>query len=175
MQERANPAARPKTMPLLSYRVVSLFLWNIWEWILVTGLCFRERGCATSLESLRCRYEAAAYSRQDIITTSAQVLLANASLLLLFLFSNLKLFWNLGCTFFFYDCKLLLQVECLECFSSHFIVHLMTVCSSNVMFSRFFCAVMLTFSVTRASHVWTQWIVVCLNYCILQRWGVSED
>lgn len=41
-----------------------------------------------------------AYLRQDISAASAQVHFVNDSTLLLFLLNHLKLFWNLGCTFY---------------------------------------------------------------------------
>lgn len=51
----------------------------------------------------------------------------------------------------------------------HFLVCIWCWCAAVMLFPRYFCAVMLTYSVTRASNVWTQWNVVCSNYCILQR------
>lgn len=181
-RERANPRSKAEddavTLPqsrrpvvlgkLASLYTAWLFIWNIWGWNLVTGKCFLEWGYATSLESLRRRDEAAACSRQDIITTSAQVLLANASILLLFLFNNPTTFG--GWVVHFYSVNATIAMT-----GRLFGMYSLTFCSFDdsaaVMWCFRFCAVMLTFSVTRASHAWAQWIVICLNDRILQSRG----
>lgn len=105
-----------------------------------------------------------AYLRQDIIATSAQVHFVNDSTLLLLLLNNLKLFWNLGCSFYPLNATLAVISGVI---GMYFLTWWW--CAAVMLFPRYFCAVMLTYSVTRASNVWTQWNVVCSNYCILQR------
>lgn len=90
--EQANPAATPKTM-LLNWgnRLPSALQDDVF-WL--SGDGFWQLDYAFS------RMCDLAYLRQDIIATSAQVHFVNDSTLLLFLLNNLKLFWNLGCTFY---------------------------------------------------------------------------